>query len=221
MWQLIPGIGEKLSGLLDRKYGTPDTLDRMREILATISDLPLITQQYIKYNPIRIIPRTLIRYIEQDFRTILPDVQFDFAGSYRRERPYSGDIDIVLVGDPDECLEKIGLSPDYNVVEAYSQGPDKLSCFLHIRYLSTRTFECYVKVDFFVTNPEEYAYMLFYATGSKAFNIRMRVLARKRGLKLNQRGLFDSSGNPHPAKTEEEILRILDQEYVGPEDRET
>jgi len=57
---------------------------------------------------------------------------------------------------------------------------------------------------------------LLYFTGSKGFNISIRSEARKKGLLLNQHGLFDNKGNRIPAYTEKEIFDALSVKYVPP-----
>lgn len=61
-------------------------------------NLGIITQADIFHNPLRFIPRPMIEYIESVFKDKLK-FRFDFAGSYSRGRPYSGDIDMVLAKD--------------------------------------------------------------------------------------------------------------------------
>jgi len=203
---LIPGIGPKLAETLIEEVGTPSSLDEAYELLLPIVDrLPTVTQQDIRYRPLRIIPRSLIQYI-----TLFFPEDCIFAGSYRRCLPYSGDIDIVIPNDP----RKLVLDESAEIVEPYSDGADRMSCLLHMKLL-----KLYVKIDFFITTKENLPYMLFHATGSKTFNIRMRKQAIKLGMKLNQYGLFTADGKRLPASSEQEIMSLLKLPYVPPDER--
>ncbi len=62
---------------------------------------------------------------------------------------------------------------------------------------------------------------LQYFTGSKPHNIALRDRAIRRGLKLNEYGLFrNDDGQPVAGHSEEEIYRALDLAYIPPELRE-
>ena len=74
--------------------------------------------------------------------------------------------------------------------------------------------------------------LLLYTTGSWKHNVMMRRNAVEKGLKLNQYGLFklwtevdefgfDKQKEAFVAgKTEQDIFKALDMEFVEPEDRE-
>jgi DNA polymerase (family 10) len=62
---------------------------------------------------------------------------------------------------------------------------------------------------------------MIYFTGSKAHNIRIRELAVRAGLKLNEYGLFDAtSGELLAAETEAEVYERLGMAYIEPTLRE-
>jgi len=62
---------------------------------------------------------------------------------------------------------------------------------------------------------------LQYFTGSKPHNIALRDRAIRRGLKLNEYGLFrNEDGQPIAGASEEEVYRALDLAFVPPELRE-
>lgn len=60
---------------------------------------------------------------------------------------------------------------------------------------------------------------LCYFTGSKAHNIALRRIARARGLKLNEYGVFRGKESIAGA-TEEEVYRALGLKWIPPESRE-
>jgi DNA polymerase (family 10) len=61
---------------------------------------------------------------------------------------------------------------------------------------------------------------MLYSTGSKEHNIKLRMIAKQRGFKINEYGIFDASTNRRMAgETEEEMYRFLNLKYIPPEQR--
>jgi DNA polymerase (family 10) len=72
-----------------------------------------------------------------------------------------------------------------------------------------------------VVAEESYGSALAYFTGSTAHNIRLRELAAKAGLKMNEYGIFrEKDDKKLGGRAEEEIYHILGLQYVPPELRE-
>ena len=129
------------------------------------------------------------------------------CGSTRRMKETVGDIDILATGKNLEIIEAFVSLP--NVKEVLWKGTKK----------ATIIVEEGEQVDLRVTEPESYGAALQYFTGSKAHNIHLRTICIKKGLKLNEYGLF--KGNEKIAgKTEEEIYQALGMETPPPEIRE-
>jgi DNA polymerase (family 10) len=76
-----------------------------------------------------------------------------------------------------------------------------------------------VQVDLRVVPPESFGAALQYFTGSKAHNIRLRAMARERGLKLSEYGVFKGARRI-AGRTEEEVYRALKLPLIPPELRE-
>lgn len=75
------------------------------------------------------------------------------------------------------------------------------------------------KVDFALCQDRsQLGAMLFFFTGSKDFNIRMRALAKRKGYKLNRYGLWLGE-ELIESRTEQNIMSILGLKYVHPERR--
>ena len=64
-----------------------------------------------------------------------------------------------------------------------------------------------------------FPYALLYFTGSKEHNVRLRGIAKKKGWKLNEYGLFEGE-KLIPCRDEAEIFRALGLSYIPPELRE-
>jgi len=78
-----------------------------------------------------------------------------------------------------------------------------------------------IHIDLRVVEPMSYGAALQYFTGSKAHNIKLRELAVKRGLKINEYGVFDVKTDRRVAgESEEEIYQVLNLPFIPPELRE-
>ncbi len=195
--------------------------------------LPESAKMDIKYKPLRTIPRAVIERIEREL-TKLCSAKFDIAGSYRRGKQTSSDIDIVLLkpslsasadvwADFTQCANK---SRAIRISQPFAQGNDKVSVLIRasVGTSGTRSQYVYVKSDVFLSEPDEYIFALLYATGSGQFNVRMRAVAKKKGYLLNQRGLYKKDGTKLvriPADSEREIFEALGMTYREPAARIT
>jgi DNA polymerase (family 10) len=109
----------------------------------------------------------------------LPQVQkISSAGSVRRRVESIGDLDIVVASDDPEPV-MAAFCEMGSAQEVIARGETKSSI---------RTNDG-IQVDLRVVEPRHYGAALAYFTGSKAHNVRMRALALKQGLTLNEYGL--------------------------------
>ncbi len=132
------------------------------------------------------------------------------AGSVRRGKETVGDIDILVVAtNPQKVMDRFVSLPHVETVQA--KGDTKSS---------VRT-DSGVQVDVRVVPQESFGAALQYFTGSKPHNIQLREMAAKRGLKLNEYGVFDEkSGEKVAGETEEDVYAALDLPLIPPEMRE-
>lgn len=145
-----------------------------------------------------------------------PEVlQCSTAGSLRRSKEVIGDIDFVVsTKKPQEVLDYFVELP--GVRQVIGKGDTKASVIL----------EGGIQADLRAVSDAEFAFALAYFTGSKEHNIVMRQRAIARGLRLNEYGLFRSKEETRDAKlrlscrTEEELFRQLDLDFIPPELRE-
>jgi DNA polymerase (family 10) len=130
------------------------------------------------------------------------------AGSLRRKKETVRDIDILAVSDkPQKVMEYFTKLPLVKDIQA--KGKTKSS---------VRTRED-IQVDCRVVEGKSFGAALLYFTGSKNFNIRLRTLAQKKGLKINEYGVF--RGNKFLAgRNEEEVFKLFKMSYIEPELRE-
>jgi len=136
--------------------------------------------------------------------------KINFAGSLRRKKETIGDIDILVTSQrPEKIMKTFTSLPQ--VREILAEGPTKSSVI---------TKED-IHVDVRVVEPISFGAALQYFTGSKAHNIKLRELAVKRGLKINEYGVFDVKTDRRIAgESEQEIYQILDLPFIPPELRE-
>lgn len=130
------------------------------------------------------------------------------AGSLRRMCETVGDIDILVSGqNPHEIIKYFTQLPF--IKEVVAAGKTKVSV------ITTQGFQ----IDLRVIEESSYGAALQYFTGSKAHNIKLRTLAKAKGLKINEYGVF--RGNQKIAgATEEEVYKILGLPWIPPELRE-
>jgi DNA polymerase (family 10) len=130
------------------------------------------------------------------------------CGSIRRRKEIVRDIDILVAGGNPKKLSAHFLSlPE--VAEVIAEGETKTSCRLSSG----------VEADLRVVTEESYPCALIYFTGSKEHNVKLRGIAKKRDLKLNEYGLF-RNGDSIPFRTEEDVYKFLGLAYIAPELRE-
>jgi DNA polymerase (family 10) len=137
-----------------------------------------------------------------------PVMGVEIAGSIRRRKETIGDIDILAVTKEDKKVMDFFTNLD-DVDKTILKGPSK----------STVRLKENIESDLRVIKEESFGSALMYFTGSKETNIEMRKIAIKKGLKLNEYGLF--KGDERIAgKTEHEIFEKLGMSYIEPELRE-
>lgn len=136
--------------------------------------------------------------------------RFELAGSHRRRRETIKDLDFVVQSErPAE------------VMDAFVSAPGVMTVVAHGETKSSVVLEDGVPIDLRVVTAEEFAPALNYFTGSKEHNTHLRGLAKKKGLRLNEYGLYpDGKEESLPCPDEESIYRHLGLAYIEPELRE-
>lgn len=185
--------------------------------------LPEETKAFMDLKPMRPIPHELIKKLEPRLKSLeTKEMELYLVGSYRRGKNKSKDIDIMLVSEnPDAIHEFMKLLKQEfdNKAYPYSMGSDKMSIII----APDKVF----KLDVFRVEPKHSIPMLLYSTGSKEHNIMMRGLAKRKGMLLNQKGLFkkektDDGVNLKLIKgldKEEDYFNALGIKYKEPSER--
>ncbi|MGD8979368.1 MAG: DNA polymerase/3'-5' exonuclease PolX [candidate division WOR-3 bacterium] len=130
------------------------------------------------------------------------------AGSLRRWKETIGDVDILVTG-----------RKGARIVEIFTKYPGTERVLAAGDTKGSIMVEGGTQVDLRIVAPRSYGAAMQYFTGSKAHNVRCRNIARTKGMKLSEYGLF--KGNKMVAgKTETEVYTRLGLGYIPPELRE-
>jgi DNA polymerase (family 10) len=132
----------------------------------------------------------------------------EVAGSYRRRKETVGDLDILAtVKKGTRIMEHFVKYED--IEKIISEGKTRSSILLRSGF----------QVDLRVVPAASYGAALHYFTGSKAHNIAVRKIGIKKGLKINEYGVFRGD-IVIAGKTEREVYRQAGLPYIEPELRE-
>jgi len=139
-----------------------------------------------------------------------PVKQIAVAGSIRRRRETIRDIDIIVTSkDPVKTMDVFAGLP--GVARVLAKGSTKSSIELNDG----------IQVDLRVVDDGSYGAAIMYFTGSKSHNIRLREFAVRKGLKINEYGIYrEKTGELLGGKTEEEMYMVLGMKYIEPVLRE-
>jgi DNA polymerase (family X) len=132
----------------------------------------------------------------------------DIAGSFRRGRETVGDLDLLV-----ECADGRAVSDHFvafpEVREVLAHGATKASVVLRSG----------LQIDLRVLDAKSYGAGLYYFTGSKAHNIAVRRMGQKRGLKINEYGVFRGKRQIAGAE-EKDVFKSVGLPWIPPELRE-
>lgn len=188
----VPGIGESLARKLAREG---ISLARLQRGDIPPAKLPRETELYLKYRTQTEVPRATAKKVAAQVQKQFAQFKSEVAGSIRRGRAHSKDIDIVLL--PGKCKDVLTAAqiPEELII---ARGEERVNFLFHYG-------RKYYKVDMFFANSENYYYMLMYLTGSKEFNIKCRAAAKQHGMTLNQHGLYKNGAPILRATSENDI----------------
>ncbi len=243
----IQGLGVKTVKLMWDERGVESISDLKRIIDdGTIGDLPRMGAKTIENIqasiaflessgsrlPIGVAQRIADRFVEI-LEATKGTTRAAYAGSLRRGKESIGDVDIlVATSDPDGARE--AFTSAEGVMQVLAKGATKSSIRSALGESASRwgTDEnAAVQVDMRIVDEASWGAALMYFTGSKEHNVAMRERAIRRGMTLNEYGLFVDDGSddsppqsrsvkPVACATEEEIYKALDLPMIAPTMRE-
>ncbi len=220
----IPGLGPKTAKLLFDKLQIKDIDDLERYAKeGRLKGLPGIqakTEENI-LKGIAMIKRHTGRFsigrarpvaeeIMESLRKGSPINELTVAGSLRRWKETVKDIDILATSEDPKRVMSVFVHLT-QVKEVLMKGPTKSSVITNEG----------IQVDLRVVSGDSFGAALAYFTGSKEHNIRLREMAVRKGLKINEYGIFDvTTEKKIGGKQEADIYRILGMPFIAPELRE-
>jgi DNA polymerase (family 10) len=220
----VPGLGPKKAKMLFDKLKVK-SVDDLEEALkkGKLSGLPGIqkkTEENIlkgiellkrgtERRPLgRVLP--LAEDIIRRVRDAAPVGTIEVAGSIRRMKETVKDIDILTTSKNPEA-----------VMDAFVKLPHVTRVLMHGPTKSSVITEEGIQVDLRVVEEDSFGAALQYFTGSKQHNIKLREMAVKAGLKINEYGVFKEPGDKKVGgKQEEDVYKALKLPNIPPELRE-
>ena len=139
--------------------------------------------------------------------------RIEVAGSLRRWRETIGDVDLLVAS-----------SAAAPIMDAFSRAPTVERVLAHGDTKSSVIVDRGLQIDLRVVPEAAWGAALLYFTGSKEHNVRLRGIALRKKLLLNEYGLYrvgeEKGGSPLASRTEEEIYAALGMDWIAPELRE-
>lgn len=202
----IPGVGSAIKAVIEQ-FVTMGSSEKMDRLIAMLPD-----EDITRFNA-----STCKRKVTALLKPLTEaGVDWGYAGSMRRGLQTVKDVDVIVCLHDEEkdralvqkVLDDAMLSTDVR------NGQEKIGVSIPV-HSQGRSFV----LDLNFVTPESRGAMYLYFTGPKAFNIAQRGKAKAKGLRLNQKGLFDADGNNIASRTEEEIFEALNWKYAAPAER--
>ncbi|MEP9410665.1 MAG: DNA polymerase/3'-5' exonuclease PolX [Candidatus Brocadia sp.] len=218
----IPGLGPKTVALLNRELGIVGLSDLEKALqdgklkgLFGIGDKKIeniikgielfkTSQQRISIGMAYPVVKKIIEGLRHN--SLIRDIQA--AGSLRRMKETVGDIDILVSGTEGTEIIKSFVNMR-GVTQILAAGDTKGSVRV----------EEGVQVDLRVVREDEFGAALQYFTGSKEHNIHLREIAKKKGLKISEYGIFKGD-KKIGGQREEDVYKALGMDWIPPELRE-
>ncbi len=150
--------------------------------------------------------------LREFFKSCKAVKRLEFAGSYRRGKETVGDLDILIDTDDGETvMDHLTEFPD--ITKVIARGETKISVRLEQSF----------QVDLRVVPKKSFGAALQYFTGSKEHNVELRGRAKSAGLRINEYGVYDTSGKKEKyiaGETEADVYATLGLPEFAPELRE-
>ncbi len=220
----IPGVGPKTAQLLHKKLGVKNVDDlekaakqhrirRLEGFGAKKEENILSSIERYRQRSTRIplgtalpVARKIVEFLKKS--GVIDRIEP--AGSLRRKKETVGDIDILATSnDPRAAIEAFVHLP--LVKKILGQGITKAT-------IVTRDA---IQVDLRIIEEKSFGTSLQYFTGSKEHNIKLRDIARLKGLKLSEYDLEEvATGRKIYCKSDDEVYRKLGLLPIPPEIRE-
>jgi DNA polymerase/3'-5' exonuclease PolX len=223
------GIGKKTAYEMFKKHDIKSIDELKEKVQSGEIEVNDIIKKGLKY--VGMINNKIPHEIITDIQNKLLDILFKIdvrlfgvvCGSYRREKNYSGDIDLIIVHHDYKKKEQVNNYLKYfekflqeikreNILIESLTGEKVETKFMGI----FKWGEIIGRIDIRFFPMESYYYATLYFTGGKDLNTNMRLIAITRNYKLNEYGLYDENNKRFEVNSEKEIFELLDMHYIQP-----
>ncbi len=218
----IPGMGPKTLAMIHKERGI-NNLSQLEKALedGSLIDLPGMGEkkaenikrgiELLKQSKGRMnlgIAYPLAKRIVEALRERTGLKKIEWAGSLRRMRESIGDIDILATG------------PNHGkIIHAFTHLPDVKEVLASGETKASVIVEGGVQIDLRVVEEDSYGAALQYFTGSKGHNIHLRGIAKAKGIKINEYGVFKGE-KKIGGRDEKDVYEALGMAWIEPELRE-
>ena len=218
----IPGLGSKKIHKLYKELGITNKEELARacenkevsalsgfgkkteeNILAGVKVLSARKERY----PINLLIK-LNQEIEEYLETIDALEQYHVAGSFRRVKEMSKDLDYIMSTNDPETVQQALLKVPHKVKDV-AVGLTKVSVEVEFEDET-------IEIDFRIVEPSAYYHTLQHFTGSKDHNIRIRQLAKARSEKVSEYGIEQPDGSLLQLDSEAAIYEHFGHEWIAP-----
>lgn len=218
----IPGMGPKTLAMIHKEKGISN-LSQLEKAIenGSLIDLPGMGEkkaenikrgiELLRASKGRMnlgVAFPLARRIVETLREKTGSKKIEWAGSLRRMRENIGDIDILATGPNHE-----------KIVHAFTHLPEVKEVLASGETKASVIVEGGVQIDLRVVEKDSYGAALQYFTGSKGHNIHLRGIAKAKGIKINEYGVFRGE-KKIGGKEEKDVYKILGMDWIEPELRE-
>lgn len=131
--------------------------------------------------------------------------RLELVGSLRRMQETIGDLDMLAISDDAQ-----------DTLRRFVSLPQVESVYAHGEHNALVRLKMGMDADLWVQPKESYGAALIAWTGSKAHNVHLRTIAKKKGAMLDEHGLFKGTKMIAGA-TEEEVYKKLGMQWIPPE----
>ncbi|MGE6488228.1 DNA polymerase/3'-5' exonuclease PolX [Paenisporosarcina sp. NPDC076898] len=154
---------------------------------------------------------TAVTIIEAVLSGIKEIDRFSVAGSFRRVKETSKDLDFIIA-TKDVVTVRETLLKALPVSEIIAAGDTKVSV--------TIDYEELIDVDFRLVEPAAYTTALHHFTGSKDHNVKLRQIAKAQGKKISEYGVEQEDGSNQTFESEKDFFAHFGLPYFPPPVRE-
>lgn len=223
----IRGVGPMTAYKIAKKFNLKDEDVSMELIRKIISDKKMLDIQGFKEKTVAKIKRSIkAKSSRKSDRLLISDalrvadnlieylkssryiIAAEPLGSLRRR--------LTTIGDIDVAISSAWPSKAMSFALAYPEISDVITTGNRLSHVKLKNG---LEVDIKLAAPNEWGSLLQHYTGSKLHNIKLRTLAKERGLSLSEYGI-EKKGKLHKFISEKEFYKFLGLSFIPPEIRE-